>query len=170
MTPALVAAGLLVSTVALEDRLGWYSPVPGTELRLTLVRFTLVGVTAFTLAYGFHRLRTARSAVIDVVGDLAYDVPHHDLEAALARSTWRSRADRVPHDRGLAEGYTFQEGAHRVRQPTHRVARDSRKLAFAATRPTFETRGIGTPDNGPVAELARILASVNKGIRQLAGR
>ena len=86
MTPALVAAALLVSTVALEDRLGWYSPVPGTELRLTLVRFTLVGVTAFTLAYGFHRLRTARSAVIDVVGDLAYDVPHHDLEAALARS------------------------------------------------------------------------------------
>lgn len=32
------------------------------------------------------------------------------------------------------------------------------------------TQQIGTPDNGPVAELARILANVNKGIRRLAGR
>jgi len=86
MTPGLVAASLLMAAVAFEDLLGWYTLVPGTELRLTLVRFTLVGITGLTLAYGLHRLRTTRSAVIDVVGDLAHDVPQQDLEAALARS------------------------------------------------------------------------------------
>ena len=86
MSPVVVAAALLVATVALEDRLGWYSPVPGTALRVTLVRYVLVGVTGITLAFGFHRLRSTRSAVIDVVGDLAHDVPHHELEAALVRS------------------------------------------------------------------------------------
>ncbi len=86
MSPASASAAFMTAAWSLEDLRGWYRDVPGTSLRVTYVRFVLVGLTSAALAIGLRRVGRARSAVIDIVGDLTEPVPVARLQVALARS------------------------------------------------------------------------------------
>ncbi len=84
-TPPLLAGAALTVAVGVENLAGWNAPFAALEVPSYLVRYVLLVVTAWSIAYGLRQLRLTRIDVVEVVADLG-DVPVDTLRAGLARA------------------------------------------------------------------------------------
>lgn len=109
LSPALFAATVLASAVAIEYSIGWNADIPGTTAPIYLVRFWALAAVAAALTYGLIRLRQSRSAVVDLVGELGHNAPPARLGDALARAlgdpsltllSWSDADESYVNDRG----------------------------------------------------------------------
>ncbi|MEO8328794.1 MAG: histidine kinase [Candidatus Nanopelagicales bacterium] len=110
MTPALVAAVVLLFSVLYEAAAGWnslFASVPA--LRTFTVEGWAHAAVAVTLVVGFLRLDYTRSAVVDLVGELGRHLPPAQLNTALQRVLgdpglrlvfWSADADKFVDDGG----------------------------------------------------------------------
>ncbi len=85
LSPALVAVASLTAIVLAETLAGW-NAVVGSNVRVFQVVSYAYVVVAWSLAVGLIRLRQTRSAVVDLVAELAGDGTPVQLGPALARA------------------------------------------------------------------------------------
>jgi signal transduction histidine kinase len=121
LTPALASAGALAVAEAVEYQIGWNVKVAGTAVSVFYVSLVAVCVVALSMVAGLVRLRSTRSSVVNLVGELADGAPPPQLESALRRALQDPSLILLPwstgHDSYLnAEGEPTElptTGAHR---------------------------------------------------------